>query len=145
MNLKELRAKYPNIKSRTKKGFLQKLKEAEGLGDAIEAVTEATGIKKAVEWLADGKDCGCSDRKKRYNEKYRFNPNCLVRSEYDYLTEYIKRHNPKRFEKGDVHTLITIYSRVFKVRPKVCMNCNSAIRVMNDVYNSLMKVYNEYN
>ena len=33
-----------------------------GLGDVIEKVTEATGIKKAVKFLA-GEDCGCDQRK----------------------------------------------------------------------------------
>ncbi len=36
-----------------------------GLGDSIERVTEATGIKKIVEKGAEalGKDCGCSKRR----------------------------------------------------------------------------------
>jgi len=47
--LKQLREEHPDIKSNSKAGFLQKLKESRGLGDVVEAVTEATGIKAAVD------------------------------------------------------------------------------------------------
>ena len=42
-------------------------KKAQGLGDTIEQITEATGIKKVVEMFtkATGLDCGCDDRKKK--------------------------------------------------------------------------------
>jgi hypothetical protein len=38
--------------------------ESKGLGDTIEKITTATGIKAAVKFLA-GEDCGC-DRQKGY-------------------------------------------------------------------------------
>ena len=41
-------------------------KASEGLGDTIAKVTEATGIKKAVKFLA-GEDCGCDERQERLN------------------------------------------------------------------------------
>ena len=37
-------------------------KASDGLGDTIEKITKATGIKKVVEWAA-GEDCGCDERK----------------------------------------------------------------------------------
>jgi len=45
------------------------------LGDRIESVTKATGIKAAVDYVAKktGKDCGCSKRKEALN-----NPNLLI-------------------------------------------------------------------
>tara|TARA_Y100001938_G_C8084312_1_gene431010 strand:- start:14 stop:199 length:186 start_codon:yes stop_codon:yes gene_type:complete len=41
-----------------------------GLGDTIEAITTATGIKKVVDVVskATGKDCGCGARKKKLNK-----------------------------------------------------------------------------
>ncbi len=42
-------------------------RKATGLGDTIEQITEATGIKKLVEFVA-GEDCGCEERKKKLNE-----------------------------------------------------------------------------
>lgn len=45
------------------------------LGNAIELVTETTGIKKVVETISKktGKDCGCAARKAKLN-----NPNLLI-------------------------------------------------------------------
>lgn len=45
------------------------------LGNAIELVTEATGIKKVVDTISEktGRDCGCSARKEKLN-----NPNLLI-------------------------------------------------------------------
>lgn len=45
------------------------------LGDDIERVTKATGVKKAVDYLAKraGKDCGCNKRKAALN-----NPGLLI-------------------------------------------------------------------
>ena len=37
-----------------------------GLGDIVEKVTTATGIKKAVKFIA-GEDCGCEERKNKMN------------------------------------------------------------------------------
>ena len=38
-----------------------------GLGDIVETITEATGIKKVVEFIA-GDDCGCKERKEKLNK-----------------------------------------------------------------------------
>ena len=51
-----------------------------GLGDLVEKVTEATGIKKAVKFIA-GEDCGCDERKEKMNSipiLKRRNVNCLT-------------------------------------------------------------------
>ena len=49
--------------------------KAKGLGDVVEIVTEATGIKAATEWVAKttGKDCGCAKRKEALNKAFPFN------------------------------------------------------------------------
>ena len=50
-------------------GFIKKDK---GLGDTIERVTKATGIKKVVDTVAKatGKDCGCKGRKNKLNKMF---------------------------------------------------------------------------
>lgn len=49
--------------------------KSKGLGDTIEKITTATGIKKVVNTIssATGKDCGCSKRRQALN-----NPNLKV-------------------------------------------------------------------
>lgn len=46
-------------------------KRFRGLGDAIEAVTEATGVKAVVEKVV-GKDCGCGKRRDKLNQMVPF-------------------------------------------------------------------------
>ena len=49
--------------------------KSQGLGDTIEKITTATGIKQVVETVAraTGKDCGCGARKTALN-----NPKLLI-------------------------------------------------------------------
>ena len=46
--------------------------KSKGLGDTIEKITTATGIKKVVDKVAEvtGKDCGCSKRKDNLNRAF---------------------------------------------------------------------------
>ena len=47
-----------------------------GLGDTIESITKATGIKKVVETVtkaAGVKDCGCGKRKDALNKLFPYN------------------------------------------------------------------------
>jgi hypothetical protein len=46
--------------------------KSKGLGDTIEKVTKATGIKKIVDTVskATGKPCGCNKRKDKLNRAF---------------------------------------------------------------------------
>ena len=47
--------------------------KSKGLGDSIEKITKATGIKQvvdAVNKITGKKDCGCKKRKKTLNERF---------------------------------------------------------------------------
>ena len=45
---------------------------SKGLGDTIEKITKATGIKKVVQQVskATGKDCGCNKRRDTLNRVF---------------------------------------------------------------------------
>ena len=43
--------------------------ESKGLGDSVEKITRATGIKNLVEKITNG-DCGCDKRKEKLNKKF---------------------------------------------------------------------------
>ena len=47
----------------------QKFNQMNGLGDTIEKITTATGIKKAVDTVSKvtGRECGCGRRKEKLN------------------------------------------------------------------------------
>ena len=50
-------------------------KKSKGLGDSIEKITKATGIKKVVDKVAKAtcKDCGCNKRKDTLNRLFPYN------------------------------------------------------------------------
>jgi hypothetical protein len=47
--------------------------ESKGLGDSIEKITKATGIKKVVEKITGKKDCGCKKRREALNKRFPYN------------------------------------------------------------------------
>jgi hypothetical protein len=116
---------------------------SKGLGDTIEKITEATGIKAAVEVFnkLTGTDCGCEERKAKLNNliPYRRKVNCLTESDYNMLTEFIKPTKGS-LTPNEQWTIMGIYERVFEVKIEHS-NCGSCWR---DTISDLRKVYNEY-
>ena len=49
--------------------------KSKGLGDTIEKITKATGIKKVVDTVSKvvNKDCGCGQRKDTLNKLFPYN------------------------------------------------------------------------
>ena len=49
--------------------------ESKGLGDTIEKITKATGIKTVVDKVSDGLNipCGCQKRKEALNNMFPYN------------------------------------------------------------------------
>lgn len=112
-------------------------KASEGLGDTIAKVTEATGIKKAVKFIA-GEDCGCDERQERLNRVFKYNkPECLNEDEYKYIATWIENGNDKLNSK-QLKEMNVIYNRVFKKKFR-CQKC-SAPRMMKE----LVTYFNDY-
>jgi len=124
-----------------KKAFEEK--NSVGLGDIVEKVTKATGIKKVVEAITD--DCGCEERKERLNAtrlKRRKPYRCFTEDEYNILTNF--------FEKGkvnltgqDIDKMIEIeagiYNKKYSGRP--CTQCG---REVHQIYDTLKLIYENY-
>lgn len=111
---------------------------SEGLGDTVEKITKATGIKKAVKFLA-GEDCGCDERKEKLNEIFRYKkPECLSESEFDLIKMAIDTKK-NRFTPDEQELFKNIYERIFKVKVE-CTPCSFAKVVWKD----LTAVYNQY-
>lgn len=130
---------YQNLDKRTKEYKQWKEKRdaaSKGLGDSIEKVTEATGIKKAVKFIA-GEDCGCDERKAKLNDIFPYRqPKCFTEEEYGYLTGLFK----SKTERVSGRQLITIYNRVFRAK-KQMTSCSSCIK---RVYDELKTYYDRY-
>jgi hypothetical protein len=116
---------------------------SKGLGDTIEKITEATGIKAAVEVFtkATGIDCKCEERKAILNNliPYRKKVNCLNEADYNMLTEFLKPTKGS-LTPNEQWTIAAIYDRVFNVKLEHS-SCSSCWR---DTLSDLRKVYNEY-
>ena len=113
-------------------------KSSEGLGDTVEKITKATGIKKAVKFLA-GEDCGCDERKEKLNEIFRYRkPECLTESEFDLIKTAVDT-NKNKFTPSEQEEYKNIYERIFKVKVE-CTPCSFAKVVWKD----LLAVYNQY-
>jgi len=65
-----------SFKEKQKQVKKNKMK-SKGLGDTVEKITTATGIKKVVETVskATGKDCGCGRRKDALNRIFPYKTN----------------------------------------------------------------------
>ena len=111
---------------------------SEGLGDTVEKITKATGIKKAVKWLA-GEDCGCDARQAKLNEMFRYKkPECLTEDEFNLISTAVKNKQIK-FTPQEQETYKNIYERVFKAKVE-CTPCSFAKVVWKD----LVAIYNYY-
>ena len=113
-------------------------KSSEGLGDTVEKITKATGIKKAVKFLA-GEDCGCDERKEKLNEIFRYKkPECLTEQEFDLIKMAVDT-NKNKFTPDEQNTFVAIYERIFKTKVE-CTPCSFG----KVVYKDLVQVYNQY-
>jgi len=114
-------------------------KQSKGLGDTIAKITKATGIDKAVKFIA-GEDCGCDERQIALNKAFRYKrPKCLLENEYIYLKEWFAL-NRTRVNPSEQKQLLKIYNRAFNDK-KVMTSCGSCIRTITNELNSLYKTY----
>jgi len=115
---------------------------SEGVGDTVEKITEATGIKKAVKFIA-GEDCGCDERKSKLNYLFPYNkPNCFTESEFDFLSEIFENNNwaLRSVNAQKVKEMYVIYNRVFNTADSPS-GCNSCVA---NRFKKLERLYKEY-
>ena len=109
--------------------------EQKHLGDYIEDVTKATGIKKAVEVVTKAvgiKDCGCNTRKEKINDFDRRirrmfihkQPKLLNEDEFIFLTDYFDQ-NKTRVTHNEQLAVLKVYNRVYSTNktPTGCPSC----------------------
>jgi len=113
--------------------------KSEGVGDTVAKITKATGIEKAVKFLA-GEDCGCEERKQILNHIFPYQkPLCFTEDEYNYLSERIGKIN--QVTVPEQKELLSIYNRVFKENRELT-SCSSCF--LNGVWKKLERVFKEY-
>jgi len=136
---------YENLDKRTKEYKKWKASfdsdNGVGLGDVVEKITKATGIKKVVKSVF-GEDCGCDERKKALN-KIRFfsqrNVECLTEEEYFTLEHWFSKERNVVTTQDQV-LLFTIYNRVYNMKQSRT-SCSSCVKT---VIHELKLLFNEY-
>ena len=114
------------ITNKSKRGRSKK-KKPKGLGDTIEQITEATGIKKVVKAIA-GEDCGCDERRDALNKLFPYKkvqPECLEPDEIEYLSTGILRKSTLKYQ--DREMIATIHARVFNHKFDIPCTCSPKI------------------
>lgn len=115
------------------------------MGDTIEKVTEATGIKKAVEMFSEatGIDCGCDERKKKLNALFPYkHTECLEEKEYEFLKGFYAQFDGVKVDEKYTRTLAEIHARVFN--HKFDVPCSCSPKTWKAWITELRKVYDEY-
>lgn len=123
-------------------------KSIKGAGDVIEKVTKATGIDKAVKWIA-GEDCGCDDRKVQANKKIRFSYKrqmlrCMTEEQFNWWTKYReKRIKASLLTQEEKNMYIEIGKQIFatdytKDLNRGCSDCKKYLK------NDIDRVYQQY-
>ena len=114
---------------------------SQGLGDTIEKITTATGIKTLVKFIA-GEYCGCEERKEKLNKMFSYRKVlCLTESEYSYLDNFYKENLPS-VKPSQQKELFKIHDRIFQLKRPSETSCADCIRQM---VSSLKRVYDNYN
>ena len=111
--------------------------KSRGLGDTVEKVTKATGIKTVVKWLA-GEDCGCDERKEKLNKMFPyFKPECMTENEYEIFTDLKDKQVVRPHEQLELNRM---YNRIFHQNAEAT-SCGSCLKERID---KLKSVYDTY-
>lgn len=118
-------------------------RKSKGLGDTIEKITEATGIKTVVEAVSEatGIDCGCGERKELLNKLFPYKQTeCLNEEDNEWLKNFFETTNDQLTPKQQTR-LIEIYRNVFNqiINPSNCGSC------WRDRISDLKQIYNTQN
>lgn len=114
-------------------------RKSKGLGDTVEKITKATGIKKVVEAVSEvtGIDCGCEGRKDLLNKLFPYKQTeCLNDKDREWLANYFEINNNQLTPKQQTR-VIEIYKNVFNqvINPSNCGSCwRDRIAELKQVY-----------
>lgn len=115
-------------------------KAPKGFGDTVAKVTKATGIDKAVKFIA-GEDCGCDERKEALNELFKYEkPDCLEEEEFNFIRDW-KALNKSNVTYDEKKKFFEISNRIFSRKQNVNSSCAACIRKIVD---DVCLVYDKY-
>ena len=119
-------------------------KQAQGLGDTIENITEVTGIKKVVKAIA-GDDCGCNERKEKLNKLFSYRlkvVNCPSEEQIKWYKDFQEKRTLS-ITNEQRKQICLYYSEIFnKPYFEPCLNCSPKPYIK--MIDELDKVFKEY-
>lgn len=111
-----------------------------GFGDTIEKITKATGIDKVVKFVA-GDDCGCAERKEKFNKIWRYkNTKCVSEDDFNYLTEFFSKSTTSVNHSTKIR-IIGIYNFVFSANENKKTSCSSCVAKIVNQLRKYLEVY----
>ena len=119
----------------------RKRKPSQGLGDTVEKITEATGIKKLVKFIA-GEDCGCAERKEKLNKLFPYNrqPQCMTEDEY-YKWGNFRASGNNTLSKEEADMVAIIWNRIFQTK-SFYRPCSCSPKSWQKMIDDVNKIYN---
>jgi len=118
--------------------------QPKGLGDVVEKITKATGVKKLIETLFD--DCGCAERQELLNNMFpiRFKPRCLTLDEYkEYKT--FRDNRTMKMDVKQIEYISKLFASVFNRQyVKLCPTCGGTATTLIGYIDKLDKVFESY-
>lgn len=114
-------------------------RKPKGLGDTIEQITTATGIKAVVDKISEvtGINCGCEERKELLNKIWTYRqPNCLSNESIEWLSTFLP-NRPEQLTIKQQEKLKAIYKETFN-KDFQTTSCGSCWR---DMIIEIEKVY----
>tara|TARA_R110002012_G_scaffold114166_1_gene260781 strand:+ start:823 stop:1191 length:369 start_codon:yes stop_codon:yes gene_type:complete len=113
-------------------------KKSKGLGDSIERITRASGIKAVVDKVSEltGIDCKCQERKEALNKLYPYSRQ-MTEDEMKIYEEVLPRTKDNRISGNDQSTMVMLYNKVFNANKKTS-SCGSCVK---ETLSKLKKVY----
>ena len=101
-------------------------KQSKGLGDSIERITKATGIKKVVDKISEvtGIPCKCEERKKALNKLYPYS-RPFTEDELSIYESVLPRLKSGTITGSAQAILVKLYNKVFNAnkKPSGCSSC----------------------
>tara|TARA_R110000765_G_scaffold26301_1_gene64258 strand:- start:220 stop:726 length:507 start_codon:yes stop_codon:yes gene_type:complete len=142
---------YKDWKALKEAQIIEAESSLKGLGDVVEKITEATGIK-AVTKAIFGEDCGCDGRKESLNGLMPFGikaVECVDESDFVYLKSFFSKTRT-RIDRDNQVRLTDIFNHVFAknmVPPSGCATCSKsgfvkAINALHAYYDAAVSQIN---
>ena len=124
--------------------------EGNGLGDKIESVLEATGIAKVAKAIL-GDNCGCAERKRKFNEARVFvakQQRCFTDDEAVSYGNFMETRTKNKWSALEVGYLFELYAEVFGKSyniKRMCGSCMGTANILKNITKDLDEVFKSIN